>query len=100
MGHGHHHGHGHGHDHPPELCICFHVAATKVHQWCRKTRPRVPSLISQCNGAGTGCGWCIPYLKAIHSEVVMEGPPADIPNDEEYRVMRKQYHRKKGILPK
>ena len=26
--------------------------------------------MSECLGAGTGCGWCIPILKKIHESVI------------------------------
>ena len=37
----------------------------KLENYVRRERPKVPSQISQCGGAGTGCGWCIPFLKQI-----------------------------------
>lgn len=46
-----------------KLCYCFHVTKRKVVNYIRLYRPRVASQISECGGAGTGCGWCIPYLK-------------------------------------
>ena len=93
-----HDGHSHGiADHSEaELCICFHVPTRKVVNFCRKRRPPVPSQLSECFGAGTGCGWCVPYLKAIHNEVVRGGPPAEVPDAETYRAMRRQYHRDTG----
>jgi bacterioferritin-associated ferredoxin len=90
----------HGHDHDPsdpELCICFHVPMRKIVGYCRRERPKVASLISQCFGAGTGCGWCVPFIRAIHSEIVQGGPPAEVPGQEEYLSMRKDYHKEKGI---
>ena len=33
-----------------------------------RNRPKVPSQLSQCGGAGTGCGWCIPFLKQIYQQ--------------------------------
>jgi len=93
------HGHGGGSgDEDRDLCVCFHVPRRKVESFCRRERPKVASLISECLSAGTGCGWCIPYLKAIHAEVVLGGPAVEVPADEEYRRMRKEYHRKKGIV--
>ena len=94
MSHGHH---DHGHGEEPELCICFHVPERKIRNYCRKQRPAVPSLISECYSAGTGCGWCVPFLKAIHAEIVRGGPAAEIPGQEAYRSMRKDYHRERGI---
>lgn len=46
-----------------EVCLCFHVTKRKIVNHLRVHRPRVPSQMSDCAGAGTGCGWCIPFLK-------------------------------------
>lgn len=51
-----------------ELCFCFHVSLRKVRNFCRIEKPKVPSLISQCLSAGTGCGWCRPMLRKIHAQ--------------------------------
>ncbi len=45
------------------LCYCFHVTHRKVMNYVRIHRPRVASELSECGGAGTGCGWCVPFLK-------------------------------------
>ncbi len=45
------------------LCYCFHVKKRKIVNHLRVHRPIVPSQLSECAGAGTGCGWCVPYLK-------------------------------------
>ncbi len=45
-----------------ELCLCFHVTQRKVQNFLRVERPRVASQMSECFGAGTGCGWCRPFL--------------------------------------
>jgi NAD(P)H-nitrite reductase large subunit len=90
---GHHHGSADSTDPGDrEVCVCFHVRRRKVESWCRREKPRVVSLVSQCLSAGTGCGWCIPFLKAIHHEIVEGGPPADIPTEEEYLDRRAAYH--------
>jgi NAD(P)H-nitrite reductase large subunit len=47
------------------VCYCFHVTRRKLLNFIRVERPRVASQLSQCNGAGTGCGWCVPYLKKL-----------------------------------
>ncbi|HYH65718.1 MAG TPA: (2Fe-2S)-binding protein [Urbifossiella sp.] len=48
-----------------KVCLCFHVTRRKLVNWARLHQPRVPSQLSECGGAGTGCGWCIPILKQI-----------------------------------
>jgi bacterioferritin-associated ferredoxin len=49
-----------------ELCLCFHVSKRKVINYLRVHRPRVASQLADCGGAGTGCGWCVPFLKKLH----------------------------------
>jgi len=48
-----------------KLCYCFHVTQRKVQNFIRLHQPRVPSEISECGGAGTGCGWCVPFLRKL-----------------------------------
>src|SRR6516162_984268 len=48
-----------------KVCYCFHVSRRKLVNWVRLNSPKVPSQLSMCGGAGTGCGWCIPFLKQI-----------------------------------
>jgi bacterioferritin-associated ferredoxin len=48
-----------------KVCYCFHVSRRKLVNWVRLNCPKVPSQLSDCGGAGTGCGWCIPFLKQI-----------------------------------
>jgi NAD(P)H-nitrite reductase large subunit len=56
-----------------KVCYCFHVTRRKLVNFVRQTRPRVPSQLSECGGAGTGCGWCIPFLKQIFEQAVAGG---------------------------
>ena len=51
-----------------ELCLCFHVSLRKVQKFIRLEKPKVASQLSQCYGAGTGCGWCRPFLKRLLDE--------------------------------
>ena len=48
-----------------KVCYCFHVTQRKLLNFLRVEKPRVASQLSQCGGAGTGCGWCIPFLKQL-----------------------------------
>ncbi len=77
-----------------ELCICFHVPRGKVIRYIRRERPRVVSLVSECLSAGTGCGWCIPFLQKIHEDVMAGREPGPAMSAEEYLRRRKEYHRK------
>ncbi len=47
------------------VCLCFHVTRRKVTNFIRVEKPRRASQLSECFGAGTGCGWCRPYLERI-----------------------------------
>jgi NAD(P)H-nitrite reductase large subunit len=51
-----------------KVCYCFHVSRRKLVNWVRLHEPKVPSQLSECGGAGTGCGWCIPFLKQIFKQ--------------------------------
>jgi NAD(P)H-nitrite reductase large subunit len=55
-----------------KLCYCFHISKRKIVNFVRRERPRRASQISECFGAGTGCGWCIPFLRRIHREIVAD----------------------------
>lgn len=46
-----------------EICLCFHVTQRKIVNFIRVERPQRVSQISECFGAGTGCGWCRPFLQ-------------------------------------
>lgn len=94
-----------------ELCLCFHVTRRKVEQYLRTQRPAVASQLSECYGAGTGCGWCRPFLKRLHQQILggagivreepgagvteggREGPreQADFPEPDRYAQAREAY---------
>jgi len=72
------------------VCYCFHVTWRKLENWARRHSPRVASQLSACGGAGTGCGWCIPFLRLIHRRVAGEVSStlsAFPPKQEEERVV-------------
>ncbi|MFO0880148.1 MAG: (2Fe-2S)-binding protein [Gemmataceae bacterium] len=50
------------------VCFCFHVTRRKLLSFLRTQRPRVATQMSQCGGAGTGCGWCVPFLKQMFDQ--------------------------------
>ncbi|MBX3385952.1 MAG: (2Fe-2S)-binding protein [Phycisphaeraceae bacterium] len=50
------------------VCLCFRVSLRKVRSYLRREHPPVASLISECLGAGTGCQWCVPFLKHLHAQ--------------------------------
>ena len=55
-----------------KVCYCFHVSMRKLVNFTRQTKPVKASQLSECFGAGTGCGWCVPFLKRIHENVTEE----------------------------
>ncbi|MFK7961193.1 MAG: bacterioferritin-associated ferredoxin [Phycisphaerales bacterium] len=50
------------------VCLCFRVSLRKVRAFVRREEPRVASQLSECLGAGTGCQWCVPFLRKIHAQ--------------------------------
>lgn len=48
-----------------EVCQCFHVTRRKIESWLRHNRPRRAGQLADCFSAGTGCGWCRPFLQAL-----------------------------------
>src|SRR5438034_1649685 len=84
-----------------KVCYCFHVSKRKLVNFAKRERPRVASQLSQCGGAGTGCGWCIPFLKQIF-EQTRGGGAGDLETltPEEYERRRAIYIRSgKGTPP-
>jgi NAD(P)H-nitrite reductase large subunit len=72
-----------------KICYCYGVSMRKLVNFARRTRPHVPSLMTGCLNAGTGCGWCIPFLKKIAEDpecFALDGITPD-----EYADRRKQY---------
>ena len=84
-----------------KVCYCFHVTQRKLVNFIRRTQPRVASQLSQCGGAGTGCGWCIPFLKQLHQNAA-RGSAIELETltPEEYERRRAAYIRAgKGTPP-
>jgi bacterioferritin-associated ferredoxin len=84
-----------------KVCLCFHITRRKLVNYLRQTQPKVASQLSECGGAGTGCGWCIPYLKQLFQQGVASGE-TELENltAEEYETRRAQYIRSgKGTPP-
>lgn len=75
-----------------EVCVCFHVSVQKVQKFVRLNHPKLPTQISECYGAGTGCGWCIPYLEKIFEAEMQDKEPDLKMTSEEYLSRRSAYH--------
>ena len=85
-----------------KICYCFHISRRKLVNFCRIDKPRVPSQLSECGGAGTGCGWCIPFLKQIFRQAVEGGATQELEEltPAEYERRRAEYVRSgKGKPP-
>jgi len=89
-----------------ELCLCFHVSWRKVINYIRVHRIAKPSLLSDCGGAGTGCGWCRKQLAKLTEQVTICPPPAEdvenwladrSPNKEVYARGREAYRAEKNL---
>lgn len=65
------------------VCYCFHISKRKVLNFIRLHRPRVASQIAECGGAGTGCSWCVPYLKRYFQESLATSAAAASPASSE-----------------
>ena len=78
-----------------ELCLCFHVTKRKVMNFLRIERPKRPGQLSECFGAGTGCGWCRPYLRRLFDESLAKSEQTSepMPAAGEYARLRAKYVR-------
>lgn len=91
-----------------QICLCFHVTKRKLINFVRIEKPKRPSQLSNCFGAGTGCGWCRPFLEKIFEETSQRkvseqeseqgaAPPNEawetdsLPAAEDYAAQRKSY---------
>ena len=74
------------------ICYCFRVKKRKIVNFIRQRQPKRASQVAECFGAGTGCGWCIPFLIRLHKEG-MEGGivEAEDISPAEYERLRLEY---------
>jgi len=83
------------------ICYCFHVTKRKIVNFIRIRKPRRASQVSECGGAGSGCGWCVSYLRRYFAEAsgqssenISEGLTA-----QQYAQQRGEYIRSGGGTP-
>ncbi|GMV24736.1 MAG: hypothetical protein AMXMBFR58_07670 [Phycisphaerae bacterium] len=76
-----------------EVCLCFHVSLRKIRNYLARENPPVASLISECLSAGTGCQWCVPFLKHLHAEHQQGRTPDLRISPERYARARLTYHK-------
>ncbi len=83
-----------------ELCLCFHVTKRKVVNFIRIEKPRRAAQLSECFGAGTGCGWCRPFLQKLFDQAVAGGQTTeDLPTAADYARLRGKYVKSGGGTP-
>ena len=80
-----------------KICYCNRVTFRKLLNYARRERPKKASQLSECLGAGTGCGWCIPTLERIH-EAAISGDATEFDiamTAEQYAAARQNYLKNK-----
>jgi bacterioferritin-associated ferredoxin len=84
-----------------ELCLCFHVTRRKVENFIRLERPQRVGQLAECFGAGTGCGWCRPFLQRLFdaAQKAEADAPDALPTAAEYAQGRTSYVRSGGGTP-
>jgi NAD(P)H-nitrite reductase large subunit len=75
------------------VCLCFHVPLRKIRTFLARENPPVASLISECLSAGTGCQWCVPFLKHLHAQHQRGETPDLKVSPEQYCKARLSYHK-------
>lgn len=73
------------------ICLCHRVSQRKLVNFMRREEPRVPSQLSECLGAGTGCQWCVPYLTDLFEQWKAGGTPVIPGPPDEYAQGRAKY---------
>lgn len=83
-----------------KICLCFHVTQRKVANFIRLEKPRRVAQLSECYGAGTGCGWCRPFLERMFT-AAQSGKEncAILPESDAYARERGAYVRAGGGTP-
>ena len=84
-----------------KVCLCFRISKRKLVNYLRRELPRVPSQLSECGGAGTGCGWCIPFLKQLFRQEMLtavDGTVSEL-TATEYARQRANYIRVEKKIP-
>lgn len=64
--------------------------------FCRRERPPYASQISECLSAGTGCQWCVPFIRKLHAQVMAGEEHPDLPISPEDYAKRRATYRKTG----
>ena len=76
------------------VCLCFGVSKRKIVNYYRRERPAVASRINDALPAGTGCQWCVPFVRSLHRQVLAGEETPDLPfSPAEYARQRASYRR-------
>ena len=75
------------------VCLCFGVSLRKIRAYLEREDPEVASLLSECLGAGTGCGWCVPTLEDLHAQHTRGQTPTIEGSAADYARGRLRYRR-------
>lgn len=75
-----------------DVCLCFRVSLRKIRTYLSREDPPVASLISECLSAGTGCQWCVPFLKHLHAQHKRGEQPDLRISPEQYATSRLSFH--------
>jgi bacterioferritin-associated ferredoxin len=75
------------------VCYCFHISKRKIINYLRVHAPRRASQLTGCGGAGTGCGWCVSFLKRYFEQAQSGAKAADAITPAEYARQRAAYIR-------
>ena len=87
------------------VCLCFHVTRRKLENFIRIEKPRRAGQLSECFGAGTGCGWCRPFLVRLFQEQVESSESEQVSSERleisaaDYARQRDQYIQNGGGRP-
>ncbi|MEC7502395.1 MAG: (2Fe-2S)-binding protein [Planctomycetota bacterium] len=73
-----------------DVCLCFHVSKRKVINYIRNEKPSTASQLSQCFGAGTGCGWCRSYLEKLYKQLQVDSKSDNPPTVDSVEVSNEQ----------
>ena len=77
------------------VCLCYRVPLCKLRTFMKNEKPQKASQLSECLGAGTGCGWCVPFLESLHEQHA-QGQTPDLPESPEKYAERRQDYFKTG----
>lgn len=78
------------------VCLCFRVSQRKLVNFLKRERPSVPSQLADCLGAGTGCQWCVPFLRKLF-EQWERGEEPDLRVSPESYAARRAAYRQSGV---